>query len=287
MRLRSLLFVPGDRPDRMDKARGAGADAVILDLEDAVAHDRKADARRHVAECLGRRDGNSLLLVRVNALNSGMVDADLGALAKAPPDCYVLPKSEGCASVAEFCALVEAAGCAQRPVLPIVAETATSVFTLGQYAQVADRLMGLTWGVEDLRGAIGASTGREPGGFTPAFALVRSLTLFAAHAAGVAAIEAVYPNFRDDEGLSGYAARAARDGFGGMLAIHPAQVPVINAAFTPSADEIGRARRILAAFRDHTGEGAVGLDGVMLDAVHLRQATQVIARADAGSDKGT
>jgi citrate lyase subunit beta/citryl-CoA lyase len=132
-----------------------------------------------------------------------------------------------------------------------------------------------------LRGALGASTGRVPGGFTPVFDMVRSLTLFAAQAAGVAAIEAVYPDFRDDAGLSGHAQRAARDGFGGMLAIHPSQVPIINAAFTPSAAEIDRARRIVAAFRDHAGEGVVGMDGVMLDAAHLKHAMQIIERADA------
>lgn len=281
MRLRSLLFVPGDRPDRMDKAQAAGADAVILDLEDAVAHERKAEARRHVAECLARRDGKIRLLVRVNALSSGLVDADLAALVAAPPDGYVLPKSEGSESVKELCGRLDALGSARRPVLPIVAETAASIFTLGRYPEVGERLLGLTWGAEDLRGAIGASTGRVPGGFTPVFDMVRSLTLFAAQASGVAAIEAVYPDFRDDAGLSGQAQRAARDGFGGMLAIHPSQVPIINAAFTPSDDEIRRARRIVAAFRDHAGEGVVGVDGVMLDAAHLKHAMQIIERADA------
>jgi citrate lyase subunit beta/citryl-CoA lyase len=287
MRLRSLLFVPGDRPDRMDKALAAGADAVIIDLEDAVARERKADARRHAAECLARRDRRTPLFVRVNALNAGMVDADLGALAAAPPDCYVLPKSEGCASVTEFCGRLDALGGERRPVLPIVAETAASVFTLGHYPEVGERLLGLTWGAEDLRGSIGASTARETDGFTKTFEIVRSLTLLAAHAAGVPAIETIFPAFRDADGLSGYAARAARDGFGGMLAIHPAQVPIINEAFTPSSEAIETARRIVAAFRNHTGDGAVGLDGVMLDAVHLKQAVQIIARADPSNDRGT
>jgi citrate lyase subunit beta/citryl-CoA lyase len=280
MKLRSLLFVPGDRPDRMDKARDAGADAVILDLEDAVAPSRKNEARSNVAAFIGQDDKRVRLLVRINALHTADVDADLKALEKTPPDGYVLPKSEGGDSIAGLLRRLDAMGCARRPVLAIAAETAASVFTLAQYREVAGELIGLTWGVEDLRAAVGASRARTAeGGFTPPFEMVRSLTLFAAHAAGTAAIESVYPEFRDAEGLSRHAGRAARDGFSGMLAIHPVQVPLINQAFTPSTAEIERARRIVAAFRDHAGEGAVGLDGSMLDAAHLRQAQLLIARA--------
>lgn len=279
MRLRSLLFVPGDRPDRMDKARDAGADAVILDLEDAVAPVHKGQARSNVANFLARADKRVRLLVRINALDTAHVEADLKALEKTPPDGYVLPKADGDA-VAALGERLDALRCARRPVLAIAAETAASVFTFAQYQSVAGQLMGLTWGAEDLRAAVGAAGVRTAeGGFTPPFELARSMTLFAAHAAGAAAIEAVYPDFRDTEGLSRQAARAARDGFCGMLAIHPLQVPVINQAFTPTPAEIERARRVVAAFRDHAGEGAVGMDGSMLDAAHLRQAEQLISRA--------
>lgn len=284
MRLRSLLFVPGDRPERMDKARDAGADAVILDLEDAVAPSRKAGARSNIGAFLGhdanRDDRRVALLVRINALDTPLAGADLKALENTPPDGYVLPKSDGGDSIAELGRRLDTLGCARRPVLAIAAETAAAVFTLGQYRHVADHLLGLTWGVEDLRAAVGATGVRtKEGGFTAPFELVRSLTLFAAHAAGTAAIEAVYPEFRDLEGLARQATRAARDGFSGMLAIHPRQVPVINQAFTPSAAELERARRIVAAFSESAGTGAVGMDGAMLDAAHLRHAQRLIARA--------
>jgi citrate lyase subunit beta/citryl-CoA lyase len=168
----------------------------------------------------------------------------------------------------------------QRPILPIATETPLAVFRLGDYVTVADRLCGLTWGAEDLPAAIGASQARlADGSFTPPYEVARALTLFGAHAAGVAALETVYPAFRDDEGLQRYATRAARDGFTGMLAIHPRQVPVINAAFTPAPATVAHARRVVAAFAANPGCGVIDLDGAMVDAPHLRQAQQILARA--------
>jgi len=154
------------------------------------------------------------------------------------------------------------------------------MFQLGTYAIVARRLLGLTWGAEDLPAVIGASTSREADGrYTPPYEVVRSLALFGAHAAGVPAIETVYPDFRDMDGLAAYAARGRRDGFTGMMAIHPAQVPVINAAFTPSADEIAHARAIVDLFAANPGAGALQLDGRMVDAPHLKQAEALLALA--------
>lgn len=273
-RLRSLLFVPGDRPDRMEKALGSGADALILDLEDAVIPEAKPAARAAVAAFL-RRDRTVPLYVRVNPLGGGLTDDDLAIVLPAQPDGIVLPKAEGAASVETLAARGVAV-----PILPIATETAAAIFALGSYSAAADRLAGLTWGAEDLPAAIGAATSREAdGSFTAPYQLARALTLFGAHAAGVPAIETVYPDFRDLDGLAAYAARGRRDGFAGMMAIHPAQVPVINAAFTPSAEEIDHARRVVAAFAANPGAGVLSLDGTMVDAPHLKAAQALLARA--------
>jgi len=281
VKLRSLLFVPGDRPDRVAKAAASGADALILDLEDAVAPAAKARARAAVADSLAAPPTGVALFVRVNPLDSADLPHDLQALAAAPPPHgLVLPKAEGAASIHALDRLLEQHGLSALPILPIATETPAALFALGSFAQVADRLAGLTWGAEDLPAAIGAATAREADGrYTPPYELARSLALFAAHAAGVAAIDTVFPAFRDDDGLAGYAARAARDGFTGMLAIHPAQVALINAAFTPSAEAVAAARAVAHAFAAAPGAGAVQLDGRMLDRPHLIQAERVLARA--------
>ena len=278
MKLRSLLFVPGDRPDRMEKALAAGADALILDLEDAVAPAAKPEARRHVAEFLDAH-GTSRLWVRINPLDAADCERDLAAVLPAHPDGIVLPKADGGASVNELARRLTERGNVSSQILAIATETPAAIFQLGTYGG-AKRLAGLTWGAEDLPAAIGAATSREEdGGYTPPYELARSLCLFGAAAAGVAPIETVYPAFRDLDGLAAYAARARRDGFTGMMAIHPAQVPVINAAFTPSEAEVAHARSVVAAFEAHPGAGALSLDGRMIDRPHLIQAQRLIAVA--------
>jgi citrate lyase subunit beta/citryl-CoA lyase len=279
MRLRSLLFVPGDRPERMEKALGVGADALILDLEDAVAADARPRAREMVAEFLRGADRKTSLFVRVNPLDGEDIDLDLKAIAPVAPDGIVFPKAEGAASVE---ALSDRMASRELfvPILPIASETPAAVFQLGSYGAVAHRLCGLTWGAEDLPAAIGATSSREEDGrYTPPYELARSLTLFGAHAAGVPAIETVFPAFRDAEGLARYAAHAARDGFTGMMAIHPAQIDPINAAFTPSDEAIAHARAVVAAFAAHPGAGVLPLDGKMIDAPHLKQAKRLLERA--------
>jgi citrate lyase subunit beta/citryl-CoA lyase len=276
MKLRSLLFVPGDRPDRMEKALGAGADALILDLEDAVAPAAKAEARRHVAEFL-EANSRSRLWVRVNPLDSPEHDRDLAAILHSHPDGVVLPKAEGGASVNELARRLAERSNATAQILAIATETPAAIFQLGTYGG-AKRLAGLTWGAEDLPAAIGAAASRESDGrFTPPYELARSLCLFGAAAAGVAPIETVYPAFRDIDGLALYAGRARRDGFSGMMAIHPDQVPVINHAFTPSAEEIAHARAVVAAFAASPEAGALSLDGRMIDRPHLVQAQRILA----------
>jgi len=274
MRLRSLLFVPGDRPDRMEKALGLGADALILDLEDSVATTRKKEAREAVVTFLARKDRPLPLLVRINPVDGPYATEDLAALREAHVDGLVLPKAEGAATVH---ALSNWTG---APILPIATETPAALFELGSYREVADRLLGLTWGAEDLPAAIGATAAREADGrYTAPIETVRSLALFAAHAAKVPAIETVYPNFRDLDGLAAYAARGARDGFTGMMAIHPDQIAVINRAFTPTGAEIASARAIVAAFAANPDAGVLAIDGKMVDAPHLAQARRVLERA--------
>lgn len=277
-RLRSLLFVPGDRPERFAKAAASGADALILDLEDSVALEGKPAAREYVADYLaGSRDVP--VFVRINPLDTLLGDLDIGAVAGGAPEGVVLPKAEGADAVADLTSRLDARGC-HALILPIATETPAAIFQLGSYVGNAARLAGLTWGAEDLPAAIGAETSREAdGSYTPPYEMIRALTLFGAAAAGVAPIETVYPAFRDLDGLAGYAARGARDGFTGMMALHPAQVPVINAAFTPSEEAVARARAIVDAFAANPGAGVLNLDGKMIDRPHLLQAERTLERA--------
>lgn len=275
MRLRSLLFVPGDRPERMEKALGLGADALILDLEDSVSLANKAIARDAVRAFVGRKPGGPALFVRINPLDSALAADDLAAVAGLPLAGITLPKAEGSTSIDDLTARLPG----DYAILPIASETPRAVFTLGSYTGA--RLAGLTWGAEDLPAAIGAASSREAdGSYTDPYKVVRALTLFGAHAAGVPAIETVYPDFRDLDGLAAYAARARRDGFTGMMAIHPSQIAVINTAFTPSADEIAHARAVVNAFAANPGAGVLQLDGRMIDAPHLKAAQRLLALVD-------
>jgi citrate lyase subunit beta/citryl-CoA lyase len=277
MRLRSLLFVPGDRPDRFSKAASSGADALILDLEDSVVPERKAEARAAIADFLAQ-DRALPCLVRVNPLDGDATADDLKAILPHRPDAIMLPKAEGAASIETLAALM---GNAAIPVLPIASETPAAIFQLGTLGTVANKLLGVTWGAEDLPASVGAVTAREEDGrYTPPYEVVRSLTLFAAHAAGVAAIETVFPNVADSAGLEAYVRRGRRDGFTGMMAIHPTQVPIINAGMTPSEEEIARAQAIINAFADNPSVGAMKLDGKMIDRPHLKQAHRIMAQAN-------
>ena len=277
MRLRSLLFVPADRPERFDKAAKSGADAMILDLEDSVSPGNKENARSAVAEYLAA-PSDVVRFVRINPIDSGMLDADLDAAVHA--DGIVLPKSEGVQTVATLAPRLPQ----HVKILPIASETPRAVFGLGSYCEAGDRLCGLTWGAEDLPAAIGAAGSRHAdGSYTAPYEMVRSLTLFGAHAAGVAAIETVYPAIADLDGLAGYAARGAHDGFTGMMALHPAQVPIVNAAFTPTAEQLAHARAIVAAFAANSGVGVLMVGGKMVDAPHLTQARKIIKRCEDGT----
>ncbi len=283
--MRSLLFIPADSEKKLAKAAGCGADIVILDLEDAVAPARKAAARELAAACLADRNADApgpRVWVRINALATGMAEADLDAVLPHRPDGLVQPKAEGAADVARLAALLDARG-TETPILPLVTETARAPFLIGSFAEARHpQLAGLTWGAEDLAAALGATGNRGPDGewrFT--YQLVRSLTLMAAHAAGVPAIETLHADFRDEDGLRQSSRTARSEGFAGRLAIHPAQVPVINDAFTPDAQEIATARAILAAFAAEPDAGVIGFEGRMLDVPHRRAAERTVALAEA------
>ena len=290
--LRSLLFIPGDSEKKLAKVAGCGADAVILDLEDSVAPAQKADARKRVADFLGtapRGAGAPRYWVRINPLDSGLLLDDLAQIMPAAPDGIMQPKTNGPACVRQmshYLDAFEAAGGAPDAATAIIAiatETAIAPFHLGEFAGAGlSRLAGLTWGAEDLATAIAASGNRAANGdwmFT--FQMARALCLLAAHASGVQAIETLHADFRDEAGLRASCQAARAEGFSGRLAIHPAQVAIINAAFLPSAAELDHARRIVEAFAANPGVGTIGLDGKMVDIPHLKQAERLLALAHA------
>lgn len=285
---RSFLFAPGDSEKKLAKALACGADAVILDLEDSVGLSNKQAARELVAATLEGVDRDAPeLWVRINPLNGGLALADLAAVVHARPNGIVLPKCEGgedLVRLAHYLDALEAQAGAPHGairILPIVTETPKALFGTGTYAGVTARLKGLTWGAEDLSAAIGASTNRDASGeWTFTCRMARSLCLAGAHAAEVAAIETVWTDFRDQAGLAAYARAGRREGFSGMLAIHPDQVAVINSSFSPSPEEVEHARQVVAAFEAQPGVGVVGVGGRMLDLPHLKQAKRLLETSE-------
>jgi citrate lyase subunit beta/citryl-CoA lyase len=282
---RSFLFVPADSERKLEKAKSSPADALILDLEDSVTAENRPKARGLVREYLKSR-GRAALWVRVNPVGSADYRADIEAVIGSAPDGLIIPKPDSPAALHtldnDVSALEVKNGVTERSikVLPVATETATAVTTLMEYRNPPPRLAGLTWGAEDLSAAVGAATSREPDGeFVFTYKVVRSLCLIAAKAAGVDAIETLHADFRDTKGLERAARLAQRDGFSGMMAIHPDQVEIINAAFTPSEADVAFARRVVAAFAG--GAGVASLDGKMLDQPHLKQAKHVLALSEA------
>ncbi|MCC6926328.1 CoA ester lyase [Novosphingobium sp.] len=290
MSVRSWLFVPGDSEKKLSKAMGTGADVLILDLEDSVAHENKARARQMTGEWLaahrqqvagGKRPGR---WVRINALDSRMWREDLMAVMPGAPDGIMLPKSAGPESVqqlsAEIYELESRSGLGPNSVkiMPLVSETAAAAITISAYATASmPRLAGLTWGAEDLSAAIGATRKRDvQGRWTDTFRFARTQTLLAAHARGAMAIDTLHADFADMKGLKRAAEEARADGFSGMLAIHPAQIEVINQAFTPSDEEVAEARAIVEAFKANPGSGTLQIDRRMIDMPHYKLALRVL-----------
>jgi citrate lyase subunit beta/citryl-CoA lyase len=285
MKLRSLLFVPGDSERKFVKATGIGADALILDLEDSVAPPQKATARGRVAELLTDASPRPWsFFVRVNALDTGLTLDDLAAVVRPGLDAVLIPKSNGAEDLLRFGYYLDAleakAGMTPGAVkfAVVATETAKAMFALGSYAPAHPRLTALTWGAEDLSAVLGATDNKESdGGWSSPYQIARAQCLFAAAAAETTPIDTIHVNFRDLDGLERDCRRSRRDGFLGRIAIHPDQVETINRCYTPSEAEIAHARRIVAAFEANPGAGTLGVDGKMVDIPHLKAARKTLA----------
>lgn len=286
--MRSLLFVPADGGSKLDKAMASGADGVIIDLEDSIAPERKDTARKAALDFLKSAKGKKgpRLLVRINGLDTGMTDADLDAIVPGAPDAILFPKAEGGATVTHVDAKLTAreaiAGLPDGAIkiLAQTVESAAGLFTAGTYKNCSARLIGMTWGPEDLSAELGAEANREADGtLTEPYRIARAMCLYGAAAAKVPAIETIHVDFRNADVLRKDTEIARRDGFSGRLAIHPAQVPVINEVFTPSPAQIEKAKAIVAAFAAQPGAGTVGIDGKMYDRPHLVRAKALLARS--------
>jgi citrate lyase subunit beta/citryl-CoA lyase len=271
---RSWLFVPADSEKKIDKAIGSEADALIFDLEDSVAPSRKA-AARDILKSLPARTGGAQWWVRINPLRTDEHRLDLELLGSADIHGIVLPKAESGADITE---LAHRTG--NIPINAIVTETAASLFGLLSYRQPGTTLAAMSWGAEDLSAALGAASKTdEAGALTFPYQLARTLCLAGAVAAGAQPVDGVFADFRDEAGLTAEALAAARDGFTGKLAIHPAQVGPINAAFTPTPDQIAHAKAIVDAFAAEPTAGVLSVNGRMVDKPHLTQAQRLLVRA--------
>jgi citrate lyase subunit beta / citryl-CoA lyase len=294
--MRSFLFTPADSAKKLEKAMTSGADAVIVDLEDSIAFDGKARARDSAAAFLKETvavKSRPYLLVRVNGLQTGLTDADLDAIVPARPDAVMLPKAEGGASVVHADAKLAAREAQNNlpdghiKIVALATETAAALFLTGTFSGSSARLTGLTWGAEDLSAELGAQANRDAAGrFLDPYRLARVLCLAGAASAQIPAIDTVYVDFRNSEGFRRECEEACRDGFLGKMAIHPAQVPIINEVFAPSADALARAQSIIDAFAAQPGAGVVGIGGLMFDRPHLARAEQLLARFSATAKAG-
>lgn len=288
-RMRSWLFAPGDSERKMAKAGDSEADIVLLDLEDSVLPENKPAARELVRDFLGAQADRHRIWVRINPVSGEDAGADLDAVIGAAPGGVMLPKAEGRSDIAALDSMLtqreQAHGLAHGStrIAALVTETPRAMFLCGDYAgdyPGCARLAAMSWGAEDLSSALGASIQHRPDGtYMPTYELARSLCLLGAVAAGAVPVETVMPDFRDIDGLKARAEMVRSQGYRGMLAIHPDQVPVINAAFTPSAAEVAHARAVVQAFADNPSKGTVALAGTMVDIPHLRLARRTLADA--------
>ena len=285
--MRSMLFVPADSPRKQEKGLASGADALILDLEDSVSPAAMGEARRLAAEL--RRNPTAevpALYVRVNDYSTGLTNEDLAAVMPSRPVGIMQPKAVGADDVSRLdmaLRVLEAENGipdGATRIIPLITETAQALLLAATHGRPNPRVSGITWGAEDLSASVGASSYRDAEGrLTPLFQHARTMTLLAASAAGAMAIDTVYPDFRNEDGFSRECADAVRDGFSAKMAIHPAQVPVINAAFTPSPEALEQAREVVDAFRHAGDAGVVAIGGKMYDRPHLRLAERLLARA--------
>lgn len=286
--LRSFLFVPGDSERKLAKGADSAADALVLDLEDSVAKTRTQVAREMVLEYLkGRSDRTrQRIWVRINPLDTEFAMADLAGIVAGAPDGILLPKVYGPADVSRLSHCLDALevreGIAPGSIriLPVATETPQALFTLGTYAGCSPRMYGLTWGAEDIAAALGASTNRRANGeYDTVYLLARALCLAGSVAANGNAVDTIWTDYRDDAGLETDSRAARQAGFTGKMAIHPAQIDIINSAFSPSEDEIAWSERVVKVFADNPGMGTIGMDGKMVDMPHLKQAQRVLETA--------
>ncbi len=286
--MRSLLFIPADSPKKLDKGMTSGADALLLDLEDSISPERKEAARQGALEFLKAHHGakdRPKLIVRINGLATGLTDEDLNVVVAGHPDAVLFPKAEGGEAVMHLDAKLTAREAIHGvpeysiKILALATETAKAMFLAGTYPESSLRLIGLTWGAEDLSAELGAEANRDDKGeFLDPYRLARSLCLAGAAAADIQAIDTVYVDFRNEKGFRRECEEARRDGFTGKLAIHPNQVAVINDVFTPSKEQLARAQAVIDAFAKDPGAGVVGIDGKMFDRPHLAKAEALLAR---------
>lgn len=290
--MRSMLFVPADSEKKLTKSLTSPADALILDLEDSVAPSRRPEARKMAADFITstRKAGaRPKLYVRINPLDSGDWEADLTGVMTACPDGIILPKTQSGEDVHKLSIALghaEQACGHQRGhtrILPITTEVPISVLQMHTYVGSSSRLVGMSWGAEDLGAVVGSLANRDEktGDFTTPYLMVRNLMLFTAAAAGIEPIDTVFVNFRDTAGLVAEAKVAKRDGFTGKIAIHPDQVAPINEVFTPTAAELEHAKSVMAAFETAGNMGVASLNGMMLDRPHQKLAERVLTRAKA------
>lgn len=291
--MRSWLFVPGDSERKLEKSLQSGADALIVDLEDSVAAGSKSDARRLSTEFVSanRESAPSALYVRVNAFDTGLTTADLEAVMPSGPAGIVLPKACGRADGEKISRLLDEleAGCGLQPgstkVLPIITETAAGVLSAPSWNRPIDRLCGLTWGAEDLSADMGIAKPRTSDGlYSDVFRHARTMTILASSASQTDAIDTVFIDFRDEQGLREECRASAHDGFTGKLAIHPAQVPIINDVFAVSEADLAEAKQVVEAFAGAGDVGVIGIGGRMVDRPHLLRAERILARAERQRD---
>lgn len=290
MPLRSFLFVPADSDRKLAKGAASGADALILDLEDAVALSNKPQARRMASAWLAQQAGTKegpQRFVRINPLESGLAIDDLAAVVQPGLDGIVLPKPTASADLLRLHHMLEAlevrAGVAAGSVavLPVITETPQAMLNMNTFSTPQPRVVAVTWGAEDLSAAIGAVSNRdEDGTLSPLYVWAQSLTLCVAASSQAVAIDTLYADFRDAAGLAASCRQSRRRGFGGRIAIHPDQVAVINAAYSPSEEELAHARRVVDAFAQQPDAGTLSLDGVMYDMPHLKQARRTLGLPD-------
>lgn len=288
--MRSLLFVPGDSARKLEKSLESGSDALIIDLEDSVSPANKVAARGVASGFLKERrhDIRAKIFIRVNDFTTGLTDDDLAALVPIRPDAIMLPKSTGGADVQRLSVKLRVYEAENGlpdgsiRILPLITETGAAVLAAGTYRGCSPRLLGMSWGGEDLSADIGASATRDAQGrYTDVFRLARSLALLAAASAEVGAVDTVFPNFRDLDAFWADCLESVRDGFVARAAIHPTQVPIINEVFTPSASALEHARALVSAFAADDNPGVVSLNGQMYDRPHLMRAQRLLARAKA------